>query len=154
MKTIIKNSNIALRYALLTTLGLILYFVLMRIIGLGSNTDLRVLNFLILFFGVYKSIAAFKYTLGSGFTYFRGLLMGVKTVLLTAIFFIIVILIYYSFDPSFIDTILNQGKISGAQSIYGIVGAIFVEAVGSGFIMAFMCMQYLKTPMHVVPEQV
>jgi hypothetical protein len=150
MKTVIRNLNIAVLYALFTTLLLGGYFLLMKSLGLADNTTLRVFNFVILFGGVYKSISAFKDVIGTDFSYFRGLIMGLKTTLLTALFFTGSILVYYSFDPSFINGVLNQGGLSGAGSIFGVMGVILIEAIVSGFMSSFMCMQYLKNPNHVV----
>ena len=152
MKTIVKNTNVALMYAFLTTVALGVYFILMLLLGLAENTMLRVFNFVILFTGVYKSISMFKEVIGTEFNYFRGLIMGVKTTLFTAFFFVGAILVYYAFAPSFIDGLLSQGQISGSGSMFGLIGVILIEAIGSGFMSSFMCMQYLKNPLHVLPH--
>ena len=152
MKTVIKNTNIALMYALLTTIGLGLYFMLMRVLGLAEHTTLRALNIVILFIGIYKSISTFKSVSGTDFSYFKGLITGFKTALFTALFFIGSILLYYTFDPIFIDNLLLEGRIAGTGSIFGATGMIMIEAIGSGLITSFMCMQYLKTPRHVLPQ--
>tara|TARA_B100000809_G_C15129222_1_gene527648 strand:+ start:2026 stop:2493 length:468 start_codon:yes stop_codon:yes gene_type:complete len=152
MKTVIKNTNVALMYAFLTTVALGLYFILMRTIGLADNPLFRIFNFGILFMGIFKSISTFKDILGEDFTYFRGLIMGIKTALFTAFLFSASILVYYLFDAPFIDQLLIEGRISGAGSIFGLIGVILIEAIGSGFISSFMCMQYLKKSLHVLPD--
>ncbi len=152
MRTVIKNSNIAFMYAFFTTVALVVYFLLMRVLGLAEHTTLRLFNFVILFIGVYKSISTFKDLTTTDFTYFRGLLFGMKTVLFTAFLFVGAIFLYYAFDPSFVDELLIKGRISGSASIFGLVGVILIEAIGSGFMSVFMCMQYLKNPQHVVPH--
>jgi hypothetical protein len=152
MKTVIKNSNVSLLYAFLTTLGLGLYFMLMRTLGLAEYTTLRFFNFVILFSGIFKSISTFKDILGHDFTYFRGLIMGIKTALFTAFMFAASILIYSTFDANFVGNILLEGRISGTTSIFGLIGVILIEAISSGFISSFMCMQYLKNPKHALPK--
>ena len=152
MKTVMKNSNIAFLYAFLTTVALVGYFLLMRVLGLAEHTTLRLFNFVILFVGVYKSITTFKEMIGDDFSYFRGLAMGMKMVLLTAVFFVASILLYYLFDASFVNNILLQGRVSGTASLAGMIGIIMIEAIGSGVMCTFMCMQYLKNPEHVVPH--
>lgn len=152
MKTVVRNTNIAFIYAFFTTLLLGMYFILMRSLGLAENTTLRVFNFVILFGGVYKSIATFKEIIGGEFNYFRGLIMGIKTTLFTAFFFAAGILVYHAIYPVFIDSILADGRIGGSTSVFGLIGVILIEAIGSGFMSSFMCMQYLKNSKHVLPH--
>ena len=154
MKTVIKNTHVAFKYASLTTIGLVLYFFLMRTIGLAGNPFFRLFNFGILFVGVFQSISVFKDILGEEFTYFRGLVMGAKTALFTSFLFCGSILVYYMFDAPFVDQLLIEGRISGAASIFGLLGVILIEAISSGFISSFMSMQYLKNSVHVLPQEV
>ena len=80
--------------------------------------------------------------------------MGVKTGLFIALLFTVLILIYYMFDAPFVNRVLLEGHISGYNSIFALVGVLFIEVLGFTCLGSFMSMQYLKNAKHVLPKAV
>ncbi|MEO1255274.1 MAG: DUF4199 domain-containing protein, partial [Bacteroidota bacterium] len=74
-----------LKYGLFTSGALILYFLVMRLVGLAEVTELRALNALIMLAGVFLSIRSFRdkpftdefnYLSGIGTGLFTGMVTG------------------------------------------------------------------------------
>ena len=61
-----------IKYGGFIALGLILYFLIVRMFGLHENPWLRLFNGVIVAFGIYKTIKDIKKENGTSFNYFEG----------------------------------------------------------------------------------
>lgn len=131
-------------YGIYTALGLMLYFLLMKIFGLEDNMYLRLFNAVIVVFGVYRLINN-RVKSKLPMSYVEGLFMGFTLSLVAVLNFIIFLGLYIKlFDPSFIN-ILENSMIWGSNlTITKAALALFVEGMASGAIISFACMQYFK----------
>lgn len=144
MKTIEARGVI---FGLLTTAGLIAYFFIMKWLGLVHNINLRALNAVIMFAGVYlaiKTYKKYKHEAGDHFQFMKGTGVGLITALTTAVVFSAFITGYVMASPEFMQSI----KANEPQGIHinewGIAVIIFIEAMASGFIFSYLSMQWLK----------
>jgi hypothetical protein len=131
-------------YGLLTTLVLIAYFFAMKGLGLSHNVELRAVNALFMFMGIFLSIRALKKEDEKSFGYLNGVLQGVITAGTVAISFGLFVFTYLSLDSAFLAEIKQvepQGMYINAP---GFAGLIFIEALASGLLFTYMSMQYLK----------
>lgn len=131
-------------YGIYTTIGLVLYFLFMKVIGQETNFYLRIFNFIIVIAGVY---ALFKQHIRSGksLTYFQGLGMGFLMTMTAVITFIIFLGAYIStVDPGFISVLESSGIWGSNLTTGQAVFAIFIEGMASGAVISYAWMQYFK----------
>jgi hypothetical protein len=139
------SSSPVVRFALLTTTLLCTYFAAMLMVGVAEHTSLRVLNMLILYWGIHQAIAAFKKDKGKS-GYLTSFAVGIKTGFLTTVMFSVAILLFNIIDAPFIDKIIISGSLEGAGSIFEVIGIISIEAIGSTVVCTYVSLQWLKTP--------
>ncbi|WP_420578437.1 hypothetical protein [Ekhidna sp.] len=134
-----------IKYGLITSLGLIAFFFLMKVLGLAQVTELRMLNAIIMFAGVYLAIRKFKkkkFTFE--FNYFSGIAAGFFTAMVTAVSFALFVGGYVHLNPDFLAAIVADNPRKEFLNPLTSAMFIFIEAIGSGFIFSLISMQYLK----------
>ena len=143
-----QTTSQSLKFGIYTGLGLIFYFLLMKVLGFHKYLELHYLNMIFLFFGLLYSIKKIKLISGE-LKYFEGLKIGILVTLTSIIIFNLFLLIYEFFiDPSFLT--LLQDKLSfgfvksPAATSFIVFGIIFIEGLSSGFIITYILMQYYK----------
>jgi len=143
-----KTTIQSFKFGIYTGLGLIIYFLLMKVFGFHRFIELHYLNMILLFFGLMFSIKRIKLFSGE-LKYFEGLKIGIIVTITSVILFNLFMLVYEFFiDPSFLT--LLQDKISfgyvESPSITSFIvfGIIFIEGLSSGFIFTYILMQYYK----------
>jgi len=145
MPTEYSRERSSLKIGLLTSVALIGYFLLMKLIGLADVIELRLLNFLILGIGVSYGIYQLKKTMSNEDFYLKGLAEGFMIVVFAVIPFSIFMTVYLQF---FDVELLNQIKASVALSQYvnwmTIFFVVSLEGYASGAILTFAAMQYFK----------
>ena len=136
--------SVALRFGFITALGLITYFLAMKLIGWVHIVELRVLNFLILAAGVTMAIRYFKRTLGS-LAYLKGMGVGFFTAMVAVITFALFLLIYlWQVDPGFMELVQQQESLGRYLDPLTVAFTITMEGFGSGYLITFIVMQYMK----------
>lgn len=130
---------------LLTTAGLIVYFLLMRTLGLAEITELRVLNALIMFTGIFLTIKGFRNdNFDADFGYLSGIAVGFFTGIVIAISFSFFVGIYVAVDPMFLAAIVAENPQKEFLNPMTASMVIFIEAIASGFLFSYGSMQWLK----------
>jgi hypothetical protein len=147
MKKMNHAEAIAVRYGLFTCLGLIAFFLLMRIFNLAQIQELRVLNMFILTGGIIFAVSKLKKTEGNAMEYLNGVACAMLTALVGVGSFAVCVCIYLLIDTELLR-MLQQRSIVG-QYINPFSGAavIFMEGIFSAAIISLGVMQYLKTSM-------
>ena len=132
-------------YGLLTSAGLIMYFLFMKLIGQESNFGLRFLNFFIVVGGTYLLFRSKFLKPGNDMSYFSGLSSGIVMNLVAVVGFLIFMAAYVTFlDPQFME-VLENSKIWGKNlSLTAASFAIFMEGTASGLVISFTWMQYFQ----------
>ncbi|MBJ6117980.1 DUF4199 domain-containing protein [Pontibacter sp. BT310] len=148
--------KIALKYGLLTAIGLIGYFFVMKAIGLSHIVELRFLNSVILTIGIVMTLRGLKRAKKEHFGYLSGLGAAFLTSVVATIIFSAFMLIYIkTFDDSLL-TVLSHNSMVGERvsSTPGLVifMVLMLEGVISGAMIGFIAMQFFKRPDHTVPN--
>ena len=138
--------RIGLKVGLLTSLGLITYFMVMKAFGLHDIIELRFFNFFILLGGVVYAIRKFKRESEEGEFYLMGLAEGMYTSAVAVVSFGI----FMSFYLAYFDTALMkhiQSSVTMGEYINGltIFFTIAMEGLASGAIITLCAMQYFKS---------
>lgn len=137
--------KLPIKYGALTAVGLIAYFLLMKVFGLETNFFLRIFNFVFIIAGVYLLLNAMFKASDNEFSYFAGLGAGMVMTVTAIIFFLVFLGAYVTYiDPKFME-VLEDSQMWGADlELFEIAFAIFVEGLASGLIISFALMQYFK----------
>lgn len=141
-----ENAKFTFKYGFLIGLALILYFLLIRVLGLVEVYWLRLLNGIILGYGIYYAIRKSKEKLNNHINYFEGIGVGIKSGLVATGLFVSFLAIYmYHIDPSFSERLLAKlgWSINNPEKI--LLMTIFVEGVASTVILSLTFMQLFKT---------
>ena len=137
--------KVAERYGLFTFIGLALYFVVMRILGLAHIVELRMLNFFILAYGIYLGINAFKRKNPDSFTYLKGLGAGFLTSAIACLLFGLFMFVYVQFiDKAFMQSLIENEAMGRYLNPYIASCVVAVEGIASGMILSFIIVNYAE----------
>lgn len=138
--------RISVRYGVLTALALILFFFFMKLIGLAHVYELRALNLIFLFTGVYLSIRAYHTGHKAHASYLNGLGTGMLTSgIALAIFSTFVVIYLKVLDPAFMEYLKKDEYFGEYLNPFIAGAAIFLEGIMSGLLVSFILMQRYKT---------
>jgi len=138
------TSKIIINNALKIYLGIVIYFFVMKLLGLENITKLRLLNFLIVVWGVNAAIKQniFK---NHNNTYLTNLSIGFSTSVLAVISVAISLIFYVSFINDNLLYIMENSSVWAKNLTLGkVVFAILIEGLASSVICTFIIMQYWK----------
>ena len=141
-----KNPNrIPESYGLRIAGGLIVFFILMKLIGLAHHAELRLFNLLILTLGVYYALKKFKNTHQDHLNYFRALITGVATAAIASIVFALFLFIYMKVDTNMMQAIIENEPMGRYLNPYMAAFIVALEGVFSGLLVTFVLINYVTT---------
>lgn len=132
-------------YGIRIAAGLIFYFVVMHLVGLSHQVELRLFNLLILVAGVYLALKKFKETHEGHLHYFRALITGVSTAATGAAVFAVFLFIYMSVDRSLMLSLQENEPMGRFLNPYIISFIVTLEGVFSGLLVTFILMNFVAT---------
>ncbi|AOW21359.1 hypothetical protein [Urechidicola croceus] len=136
--------KIVLKNAIKIFLGIVVFFFLMKLLRLEHITQLRVLNFAFVFWGINSAIKEnFKHNQNS--LYLQNLFIGLFTSLLSLIFIIVSFTVYlFYIEPSFINVMEDSTIWGKTLSPPLLAVALFMEGMASSIVCSFIVMQFWK----------
>ncbi|CAL2085965.1 hypothetical protein [Tenacibaculum sp. 190524A02b] len=138
------KSKIILNNALLIFGGIVGFFFLMKILGLDNVSELRLLNFVFVLWGINKAIKT-NITANQESLYINNFSIGIGTSALAVGLTIVGLITYVGFIDSGLITVLENSSFWGQNlSLPLIVFALAIEGVASSVICSFILMQYYK----------
>lgn len=139
------SAKVAVRYAIYTTIALIVYFLALRTIGFHENPWFRVLNGIVVAFGIYSAVRDYKEEFFDDFSYVNGFKVGLVTGFLSTILFSIFMAVYlFHLDPSFKDLLLQDWFKNYNQGGGILIFILLLEGFSSSVVLTLACMQYFK----------
>lgn len=139
---------LAFTSGVIATIGLILYFLLMRLFDLTEIVWLHMFNFAIIAGVIYWSLNRIRTKYGS-IDYFNGLMLGATVSFITAVLFSIFIYVYSTtISPEFVTGLEDNLPFGEMGEPASISIALWIETLIGGSIIGFIVMQWLKN----VPE--
>lgn len=147
MKTLKPSvESVGLKIGLITSLALVAYFFLMKVLGLSHIIELRIFNFLILCTGICYGINKLKKELHEDDFYLKGLAEGILISVVSLLPFATFISFYLEyFDVALMDHIKSSvamGEYINGLTIFFVIG---MEGLASGAVITFCAMQYFKS---------
>ena len=133
-------------YGLRIAAGLIVYFVIMKFLGLLHVVELRMLNLVILVAGVFFALRKFKRTHEDHLNYFRGLVTGVAASAIGSVGFAAFFFVYVSFiDTELMQYIIENEPMGRFLNPYISAFIVALEGVFSGLLVTFILINYIPT---------
>ena len=138
-------NSMSLKYGGMTGIGLIIYFLLMKVLGLTHVLELRFFNFVILVVGVLFAIRHYR-TVSNGLVdYLEGFGMGFLTSLISSAIFSSFLYIYLRvLDPSFMTYLIQNAPLGSYLTPFAASFAIMIEATASGSVITLLGLQYSR----------
>jgi hypothetical protein len=133
------------KYGVLIAVGLIVFFVIMKLIGLANHVELRLLNLFILGYGVYIALKEFKNTHGGSLNYFRGLVTGVATAGIGSLLFGLFLFIWMMTDSSMMEWIKEKEAMGRYLNPYIASFIVVLEGFFSGLLVTFVLLNWVNT---------
>src|SRR5690349_16460026 len=137
--------NLHLNYGLKIAAGLIAYFLLMKVIGLGHHVELRLLNLFILTAGIFFGLKKFKETHEDHLNYFRALVTGVAMGAIGSIIFALFMFIWMKLDTSMMQAIIENEPMGRYLNAYITAFVVALEGVFSGLLVTFVLINWVTT---------
>lgn len=141
------TESIALRYGLLTFVGLMAFFLLMRMFNLAQIQELRVLNMIILTAGIWLAVSKLKKVQGDNMEYLNGVACAMFTALIGVGCFAVFVCIYLLIDTALLRMLQERSIVGKYINPFSGAAVIFMEGIFSAAIISLGVMQYLKTSM-------
>ncbi|MFO7256247.1 MAG: DUF4199 domain-containing protein [Bacteroidota bacterium] len=135
-----KSMRPELRYGLTMTAGLIIYFLITKILGLTHITELRVLNFFIVLAVLYRAFKTFRERdINKQFNYLQAFMFGFFTTAIGTVVFAVFIFFYIQFlDPALMETVRQKAPLGEYLNPYLVACALIAEGSLSGALATFM----------------
>ncbi len=145
------SASVAIKYGVLTTLGLIVYFLIIKLFDLHTNPWFRLINGLVMAYGIYAAIKRYKLISGTTFNYINGFKVGILTGFLATFVFAFFMGIYmFHFDTAFMDTLLKDWFSDASYGGGILIFVIIVEGLASTAILALTYMQIFKNSTKII----
>ena len=132
-------------YGIKIAAGLIVYFLIMKFVGLGHHVELRLLNLFILVAGIYYGLKKFKETHEDHMNYFRGLVTGVAIGAVGSLLFALFLFIWMKADASMMQSIIENEPMGRYLNAYMAAFIVALEGVFSGLLVTFVLINWVDT---------
>jgi hypothetical protein len=133
-----------LRYAGFIALGLLIYFLLMKLLGFETMVELRYLNFVIMLIGIRLFIMRLKRENNGNLDYLHSLGYGFVVAALASLFFSTFMFIYLSYiDTAMMQNIQAHQPFGQYLTPSSAAIVLLLEGDASGAIIAFVLAQYV-----------
>ena len=152
MRLLNDPNRIPQSYGLRIALGLSLYFIVMQLMGLAHQVELRLFNLLILVAGVYFALKKFRETHEDKLNYFRALVTGVSTAAIGACTFAAFLFLYMSLDQSLMQSIIDNEPMGRFMNPYIASCIVALEGLFSGLLVTFVLINYVQTDEVNLPQ--
>jgi Protein of unknown function (DUF4199) len=132
-------------YGIKIAAGLILYFLVMKLAGLGHHVELRLLNLFILVAGIYYGLKKFKETHEDHLNYFRGLVTGVAIGAVGSVIFAFFLFVWMKLDEGMMQAIVENEPMGRYLNAYMAAFIVALEGVFSGLLVTFVLINWVNT---------
>jgi ABC-type enterobactin transport system permease subunit len=132
-------------YGLKIAGGLIVFFLLMKVVGLAHHYELRFLNVFIQVGGIFFALKKFKQTHEEHMNYFRALITGVATGAVASAIFAVFLFVYMSVDSAFMQGIIENEPMGRYLNPYITAFMVALEGLFSGLLFTFIIINYVDT---------
>jgi len=138
-------SRIPENYGLRIAAGLIVFFVIMRLVGFHHHVELRLFNLVILMTGIYFGLKKFKESHGNHINYFRALITGVGIGAVGSVVFGLFMFVYMKLDNDLMQSIIDNEPMGRYLNPYMAAFIVALEGLFSGMLVTFLLCNYITS---------
>lgn len=139
------ESTLSTWAGLFVLMSLVVFFIVMKVVGLYEVLELRYFNFILLLSGILTAFYNYRQKLSvHGIDYLTGLRMGLHISLIAVLPFAIFMGVYLKIDEGFMNYVKEYAEFGRYLSPGIVSGVIAIEGIASGAITTFIAMQYFK----------
>ena len=132
------------RYSGLTSIALLAYFLLMKLLSIETIVELRFLNFIIMLLGIRLFILRLKRDNNGALEYLQSLGYGFVLAVITAVFFSAFMFIYLAYiDPGMMQHIREYQPFGEYLTPGSAAIVLVLEGCASGAIISFAMAQFM-----------
>ncbi|OKL39653.1 DUF4199 domain-containing protein [Pontibacter flavimaris] len=146
--------NIAIKYGLIVGAAHIIFFLLMRMLGLTDIVELSYLSGIFLIIGIVVAISRFKRLRGGVIRYFDGLGVGLITAFVSSLILALFLVFYVTvLDRSYLEMMQSSALFPEGLSVLSMFWITIAHGTWPGFIVGFIAMQWFKSEEHTMPNR-
>lgn len=139
------ENKIGIKYGIISFIGYIVFFGLMKGFNLVEIIELRFLNLFIMISAVWLAIKNYKKNSFNSSFYYAGFLTGLTTAIVGVLGFVVFMGVYLQFlNPNFMNYLKANEPFGQYLNPVSLMGVLFIEGLASGLISTFGVMQYYK----------
>ena len=131
-------------YGTFITLGLIAFFMICYWTGLVHVRELRLLNFPIMFIGIYFALKQHRESFGH-LDYFKALTLGTYTAGLASMTFALFLFVVFQLDNNFYVSVVKNEPLGEYLNAFIATSAVALEGVFSGIMATYICCNFIDT---------
>jgi len=132
------------KVAALTALGLVAFFLVMKLLGLNTIVEFRFFNIIILLIGVRHILLRERTENEENLEYLDGMMTGFMTAFLAAVMFSVFIFIYLNIDSNFMQYLKLTQPFGSYLTPASSALITLIEGAASGAILTFAFMHILN----------
>lgn len=144
--------RIGIRYGLWVGTAYIVFFLLMKVLGLHERTEVAYVNGVFLIGGIVLALREYKRVTRNHIDYLPGLGVGFLTSLISSIILALFFIGYSTFDKEFASHVMTANLYGMSLSVLMIFLVIILQGTVAGTIIGFIAMQLFKRPDHRIDE--
>jgi hypothetical protein len=144
LKVVTALNQLCLKTGLLVCLSMILYFFMMKALGLQHILILRALNMVFLGTGIIWALNRYSKLIRRKLEYFTGIRIGALISLVASVPFALFIGIYLRADVDFMNFLTEHMSLGEYLTPPAAAVAVLAEGIASGFLITFVVMPYFK----------
>lgn len=147
--------KVSIKYGIFVGIAHIVYFLLMRILGLQDVIELSFLSAVFLIIGIIVAIANYKKALKGHINYLKGLAIGATVGVVSSSLLAIFMVVYISiFDSAYLDYLQASYLFPQSLTILSLFVLAIIYGTWPGFLIAFIAMQWFKEADHTMTKHV
>jgi hypothetical protein len=144
MKNLSVKYRVLLKYAFIATFAYIVYFLLMKIVGLADIPELRFVNYFIFFFVTYYALYDYIKVQKHQMEYLEGMAFTFQLGFVSFLLFGFFVLIYSLFNPFFMEIVGREMQSAERLGIWGPTFIVCSEGAGISAVVSLCMMQYYQ----------
>jgi hypothetical protein len=151
----ITYQKVSLKYGIIVGIVHIVYFLLMWVLGLTDVIELSFISGLFLIIGIVVAISSFKKAKNGMIEYFQGLGIGATVGVVSAVIVAIFLMIFVSIlDADYLESLQASSLFPESLSKLSLFVLTIVYGTVPGLLIAFIAMQWFKSPDHTMSKRV
>lgn len=125
--------------------ALILYFFIMKLMGLAQITELRLINLPIYLIGMHLTFQQYRKANHGRLDYFHGMLVGAATTFVCVTIFAVFVFAYLQLNQHFMEIVKTHAPMGEYLTAYSAAFSLWLEGIFAGYLSCFILVNWKHT---------